>query len=229
MIAALLAQGLEPFAAAAAGVLAARRGRPRWRRAALGAAEGVIATDVIEALPRARERELDGWERRCRGSDGGARRAQATRQRRGDRAQLRAPAHASCASGARLCAVVKADGYGHGAVRARARRSPAARAGWRSPTRGRRASCATAGCDVPVLVMGALERVELERGARGRRGRGRLERGATCEAVAAAGGGRVHVKLDSGMGRLGTRDPAEASRVVAAARATRPASSWPGR
>ena len=26
------------------------------------------------------------------------------------------------------------------------------------------------------------------------------------EAVAAAGGGRVHVKLDSGMGRLGTRD-----------------------
>jgi alanine racemase len=37
-------------------------------------------------------------------------------------------------------------------------------------------------------------------------------------AVAAAGGGRVHVKLDSGMGRLGTRDPAEASRVAAAAR-----------
>jgi alanine racemase len=40
------------------------------------------------------------------------------------------------------------------------------------------------------------------------------------EAVAAAGGGRVHVKLDSGMGRLGTRDPAEASRVLAAARDT---------
>ena len=39
------------------------------------------------------------------------------------------------------------------------------------------------------------------------------------QAVAAAGGGRVHVKLDSGMGRLGTRDPAEASRVAAAARA----------
>jgi alanine racemase len=37
------------------------------------------------------------------------------------------------------------------------------------------------------------------------------------EAVAAAGGGRVHVKLDSGMGRLGTRDMAEASRVVTAA------------
>src|SRR5450759_5688870 len=39
------------------------------------------------------------------------------------------------------------------------------------------------------------------------------------EQLAAAGGGRVHVKLDSGMGRLGTRDPAEASRVAAAAMA----------
>ncbi len=39
--------------------------------------------------------------------------------------------------------------------------------------------------------------------------------------VASAGGGRVHVKLDSGMGRLGTRDPEQASRVVAAAADTR--------
>jgi len=38
------------------------------------------------------------------------------------------------------------------------------------------------------------------------------------EAVRARGGCRVHVKLDSGMGRLGTRDPAQASRTVAAAR-----------
>ena len=29
---------------------------------------------------------------------------------------------------------------------------------------------------------------------------------------------RVHVKLDTGMGRLGTRDPDEASRVVAGRR-----------
>jgi alanine racemase len=33
-------------------------------------------------------------------------------------------------------------------------------------------------------------------------------------AVAARGGGRVHVKLDTGMGRLGTRDAAEATRVA---------------
>jgi alanine racemase len=35
--------------------------------------------------------------------------------------------------------------------------------------------------------------------------------------VAARGGGRLHVKLDTGMGRLGTRDAEEATRVVQAA------------
>ena len=55
VIAALLAQGVDAFTAAAAGVwLHAEAGR----RAALrvGAAEGVIATDVIAALPAARRR-----------------------------------------------------------------------------------------------------------------------------------------------------------------------------
>jgi NAD(P)H-hydrate epimerase len=53
VIAALLAQGLEPFMAAAAGVLLhARAGR--LAAIAVGAAESVIASDVIEALARAR-------------------------------------------------------------------------------------------------------------------------------------------------------------------------------
>jgi alanine racemase len=39
-------------------------------------------------------------------------------------------------------------------------------------------------------------------------------------AVAARGGGAVHVKLDTGMGRLGTRDPDAATRVAQAADAT---------
>ncbi len=73
--------------------------------------------------------------------------------------------------------------------------------------------------DARVLVMGALSPVELKEA---------LAADADVvvwnedylEAVAAAGGGRVHVKLDSGMGRLGTRDPAEASRVAAVARQT---------
>jgi NAD(P)H-hydrate repair Nnr-like enzyme with NAD(P)H-hydrate dehydratase domain len=55
VIAALLAQGLDAFAAAAAGVwMHAEAGRQAALR--VGAAEGVIATDVIAALPEARRR-----------------------------------------------------------------------------------------------------------------------------------------------------------------------------
>jgi ADP-dependent NAD(P)H-hydrate dehydratase / NAD(P)H-hydrate epimerase len=50
MIAALLARGLEPFAAACAGVVAhARAGRDAATR--IGAAESVIAGDVIDSIP----------------------------------------------------------------------------------------------------------------------------------------------------------------------------------
>jgi len=53
VIAALLAAGLGPFTAAAVGVsLHAQAGREAARRQ--GAAEGVVASDVIAALPAAR-------------------------------------------------------------------------------------------------------------------------------------------------------------------------------
>ena len=56
VIGALLAGGLDPFTAAAGGVeLHLRAGR--LAALAVGAAEGVIASDVIEALPRARSRK----------------------------------------------------------------------------------------------------------------------------------------------------------------------------
>ena len=122
--------------------------------------------------------------------------------------------------GAKLCAVVKADGYGHGAVQS-ARAVIAGGASFLAVAEAHEAhELREAGLrDVPILVMGALTQVELEEA---------LAADADVvvwserylQAVAAAGGGRVHVKLDSGMGRLGTRDPAEATRVVAAAQET---------
>jgi NAD(P)H-hydrate epimerase len=66
VIAALLAAGLDPFTAAAAGVsLHAQAGREAARRQ--GAAEGVVASDVIAALPAARV----GPSGDCRGRVGG--------------------------------------------------------------------------------------------------------------------------------------------------------------
>jgi alanine racemase len=120
-------------------------------------------------------------------------------------------------NGCELCVVVKADGYGHGAA-ASARAALDGGAKWLAVAGAREAvELRQAGLeDVRLLVMGALTPVEL---------REALQVGADVvvwrqegvRAVADAGGGRVHVKLDSGMGRLGTRDPAEASRVVAMA------------
>jgi alanine racemase len=115
---------------------------------------------------------------------------------------------------ARLCVVVKADGYGHGAV-------PAARAALRGgaatlavATAGEAAALRAAGIDGPLLVMGALSPEELAVAISAR-----ADVVAWREQFVAAlpSDLRVHVKLDTGMGRLGTRDPDEASRVVAAA------------
>src|SRR3954454_1604000 len=111
--------------------------------------------------------------------------------------------------GAMLGVVVKADGYGHGAREAAA----AALAGG-----AERLFVATAreardlGTQrVPVAVMGALSPEELAVA---------LEAGAEVtawEPAFAAGlpaGTGVHVKLDTGMGRLGTREPEEATAVA---------------
>ncbi len=68
VIAALLAQGLDAFAAAAAGVwLHAEAGREAARRQ--GAPEGVVASDVIAALPAARAGRTSGGQER-RDEDG---------------------------------------------------------------------------------------------------------------------------------------------------------------
>jgi alanine racemase len=122
--------------------------------------------------------------------------------------------------GAALCAVVKADGYGHGAVQSAAA-ALAGGASWLAVATAEEArELRDAGLlEPPILVMGALTPDELCEA---------LDADADIvvwseayvRAVADAGGGRVHVKLDSGMGRLGTRDAELATRVLAAARAT---------
>jgi alanine racemase len=123
---------------------------------------------------------------------------------------------------ARLCAVVKGDGYGHGAV-------PAARAALSGGARclavatvDEAAELRSAGVGEPIIVMGAISSQELS-----------VALAARAELVAwserfvddlesnASRPVRVHVKLDSGMGRLGTRDVQEAlgvaERVITAA------------
>jgi alanine racemase len=121
-----------------------------------------------------------------------------------------------------LCAVVKADGYGHGAVQS-ARAALAGGASWlavagsRELRELREAGAREAGLrEARVLVMGALSPDELQE-ALACGGDVVVSNAHGLEAVAAAGGGRVHVKLDSGMGRLGTRDPEEAARLAEAA------------
>jgi alanine racemase len=112
---------------------------------------------------------------------------------------------------AQLGAVVKADGYGHGALPA-ARAALAGGAAWifvatAAEARALREAHITA----RIVVMGAMSREELP-----------LAAAADADVVAwreawvdaLPAGLRVHVKYDTGMGRLGTRDPEEATRVA---------------
>ena len=105
-----------------------------------------------------------------------------------------------------LCAVVKADGYGHGSV---AGAALAGGAEWLAVAAAEEArALRRQGVEARILVMGALTRTELVTAIE-----------AEAEVVAwtdhmAEQAPRVHVKLDTGMGRLGTRDPDEARRVV---------------
>ena len=121
---------------------------------------------------------------------------------------------AEVAAPAALCAVVKAEAYGHGMVPA-ARAALAGGASWLAVATAEEArGLREAGIEAPVLVMGALSPEELEV-ALAARADVVAWREAFLERLPA--GTRVHVKLDSGMGRLGTRDPEEATRVAAAA------------
>ncbi|HUE28151.1 MAG TPA: alanine racemase, partial [Solirubrobacteraceae bacterium] len=120
--------------------------------------------------------------------------------------------------GAGLCAVVKADGYGHGAAHA----ARAALAGGARQlavaTAAEALELRDAGIDSPVLVMGAISAEELPDALAARAELVAWTEPFVDQVVAAARGAhapvRVHVKLDTGMGRLGTREPAEALAVA---------------
>jgi alanine racemase len=118
--------------------------------------------------------------------------------------------------GTALCAVVKADGYGHGAVPA-ARAALAGGASWLAvATAEEAAGLRAAGLDGPVMVMGALSAEELGVAVAARADVVAWREGFVEQLAALPGaeGIGVHVKLDTGMGRLGTRDAEEALGVV---------------
>jgi alanine racemase len=122
--------------------------------------------------------------------------------------------------GPELCAVVKADGYGHGAESCANAALEGGATRLAVATASEAESIGHSFPQAPLLTMGALtpEEVEVALGAGSelavwREGFRRL---LADRARAHGRPARVHVKYDSGMGRLGNRDPSE---VLALARA----------
>ncbi len=127
---------------------------------------------------------------------------------------------AELGEGTELCAVVKADGYGHGADGCAAA-AVAGGATWLAVATAVEAEClARRFGHLRLLTLGALsgEEVEIVLASGSELGVWREGfRVLLAERAAARGEvARVHVKYDSGMGRLGTADPDE---VLALARA----------
>jgi alanine racemase len=121
---------------------------------------------------------------------------------------------------AELCAVVKADGYGHGAEGS-ARAALEGGATWLAvATAAEAAELARFSPEVPLLTMGALTAEEVDTalcaGAELALWREDFRRVIAARARSLGRPARVHVKYDSGMGRLGNRDEAEVLELVRA-------------
>ena len=131
---------------------------------------------------------------------------------------------AAVPDGTKIMAVVKADGYGHGA-------ETAARAALKGGAEALAVATADEGIrlreaglrEVPVLVLGAVSEEDTERGAAA----GLTLSVCSPEMVRICGAAarildrdvRVHLQIDSGMGRLGVRSETERDAVLDALRA----------
>ncbi len=123
--------------------------------------------------------------------------------------------------GVQMCAVVKADGYGHGLLDS-AGAAIAGGATWLAVASVPEAR-ELVGQPARLLVLGPLRAMEVEEAVHlgmefvvwGEE----LLAGAARVAEDLGKVARVHVKLDTGMGRFGVRDPERASHLVAAATA----------
>ena len=130
------------------------------------------------------------------------------------------------AAGTQLCAVVKADGYGHGASQSAGAALAGGAASLAVATADEAGELRAAGISAPLLVMGAVSIQELE-----------VALAVDAELVAwdlafveevrrrapNSRPVRLHVKLDTGMGRLGTRDERQALAVAEGVAASSPA------
>jgi alanine racemase len=114
------------------------------------------------------------------------------------------------------CAVVKANGYGHGAVPV-ARAALEAGSTWLAvATVAEAEELRDAGLEASTIIFGALTGAELERAVAARADV--VVWSAPFLAAARRLGARVHVKFNSGMGRLGVDE--EETRVLCAGAAT---------
>jgi alanine racemase len=121
-------------------------------------------------------------------------------------------------SDTKLCAVVKANAYGHGDTWC-AKAALAGGADWLAvAAAGEALEIRRHGIDAPLLIMGALTagdvRAAIEAPADVVAWEPEFARAVSRAADSAGVTARVHVKLDSGMGRLGTKDPEQALAVA---------------
>jgi alanine racemase len=131
---------------------------------------------------------------------------------------------AELGEGAELCAVIKADGYGHGDVACAEASLSGGATRLAVVTAGEAERIGRRFAHVPLLTMGALAPEELdtalEAGSEVAAWRQGFLELIAARARAHGRPARVHVKHDSGMGRLGNRDPDEVLALLRACAAS---------